>query len=87
MSTRINESKTLIKHISCECKLDGKKFNSDQKKNNDKCQCKCINSKKHRVCKKDYIQNPVTCSCKNGKYLATIIDESVIKCYEIIEMT
>ena len=55
MSTRINESKILIKHISCECKLDGKKFNSDQKKNNDKCQCKCINSKKHRVCKKDYI--------------------------------
>ena len=55
MSTRINESKTLIKHISCECKLDGKKCNSNQKKNNDKCQCKCKNSEKHRVCKKDYI--------------------------------
>ena len=57
---------------------DGKKYNSNQKKNNDKCQCKCKNPKKHRVCKKDYIQNPATCSCKNRKYLASIIDESVI---------
>ena len=32
MITRINESKTLTKHISCECKciLDGRKSNSDQ---------------------------------------------------------
>ena len=31
--TGINESKTLIKHISCECKckFDGRKCNSDQK--------------------------------------------------------
>ena len=30
--TGINESKTLIKHISCEykCKFDGRKYNSDQ---------------------------------------------------------
>ena len=35
----INESKTLTKHISCECKckFDGKKCNSDQWWNNDKC--------------------------------------------------
>ena len=36
---------------------------------------------------KDHIQNPVTCSCENGKYLASIIDDSVITCDEIIEET
>ena len=35
--------------------------------------------------RKNYIWNPATCSCKNGKYLASIIDNSVIKCDEIIE--
>ena len=28
-----------------------------------------------------------TCSCENGKYLASIIDDSVITCEEIIEET
>ena len=39
MITGINESKTLTKHISCtcSCKCDGKKCNSDQLWNNDKC--------------------------------------------------
>ena len=36
---------------------------------------------------KDYTQNPARCSCKNGKYLASIIDDSVIMCDEIIEET
>ena len=36
---------------------------------------------------KDYIWNPNTCSCVNGKYLASIIDDSVITSYEIIEET
>ena len=33
MIIRINESKTLTKHISCECKykFDGRKYNSNQK--------------------------------------------------------
>ena len=39
------------------------------------------------MCEKDYIWNPATCSCKNGKYLASIIDDSVITCDEIIEET
>ena len=40
MITGINESKTLTKHISCECKcrFDGRKCNSDQWWNNDKYQ-------------------------------------------------
>ena len=45
MITGINESKTLTKHISCECKckFDGRKCNSDQWWNNDKCRCECKN--------------------------------------------
>ena len=39
MVTRINESKTLTKHISCKYKFkfDGKKCNRNQKWNNNKC--------------------------------------------------
>ena len=36
---------------------------------------------------KGYIWNPATRSSKNGKYLATIIDDSVITWDEIIEKT
>ena len=35
--------------------------------------------------KKDYIWSLVTCSCKNGKYLACIIGDSVITCNEITD--
>ena len=82
--TRINESKTLTKHISCECKckFDGRKCNSDQQCNNDKCQCEC---KKRHVCEKDYIWNPAPCICENEKYLASLMDDSAIMCDEIIE--
>ena len=71
MITKINEERTLTKHISCgcECKFDGTKCNSSQKWSNDKCRCK-----------KQYLWNPATCSCKNGKYLANIMDDSVITC-------
>ena len=34
---------------------------------------------------KNYVWNPATCSCKNGKYLASIIDDSVIRCDKIID--
>ena len=39
MTSRINESKTLTKHVSykCRCKFDGRKLNSNQKWNNNKC--------------------------------------------------
>ena len=30
--------------------------------------------------------NPTTCSCKNGKYFASITDNSVITCDEIIDV-
>ena len=45
------------------------------------------NPKKHRVCKNDYIWNPATCSCENGKYVGSIIDGSVIKYDKITEET
>ena len=75
---------TLTKHILCECKckFDARKCNSNQKWNNDKCRCEWKN---HNLCEKDYIWNPATCSCKNGKYLANIMDDSVITCGEIID--
>ena len=44
--------------------------------------CEC---KKRHVCYKDYIWNPSTCSCENGKHLASIMDDSVILCDEITE--
>ena len=36
---------------------------------------------------KDYILNSSTCTCKGGKYLESAIDDSLIKYYEIIEVT
>ena len=50
----INESKILVKHISWKCKFefDGRKCNSGQKWNNDRCQFECKKTRKHYVCKK-----------------------------------
>ena len=55
MITGINESKALTKHISCECKCKfvGRKCNSNQKQNYDKCRCECKNPKKRHMCKKE----------------------------------
>ena len=78
--------KTLTKHISCECIFifDKTKCNSNQWWDNDKCWCEC---KKHHICEKDYIWNPSTCICENGKSLVSIMDDSVIVCDEVIEKT
>ena len=46
---------------------------SNQKLNNDKCRCEC---KKYNICGNDYIWNRAACSCKNGKNLASIMDDS-----------
>ena len=83
MITGINESKTLTKHVSCEykCKFDGRNCNSDQW-NDDKCWCEC---KKRHVYEKGHVWNPATCNCENGKYLASIMDDSAIMCDGIIE--
>ena len=84
MITGINESKTLTKHISCECKcrFNKRKCNSDQWWNNDKCQCECKN---RQLCEKKSCWNSATCIYKNGKYLGSIMDDSAIICDEVIQ--
>ena len=82
MITGINTSETLTKHVSykCKCKLYGRKSgNSNQNWNKNKCWYKW---KKFHISEKDYIWNPAICSLKNGKYLASIIGNSVIACNE-----
>ena len=80
MITAINESITLTKQIACKFswRFDG---NSDQGWNNDKCWRECKN---RHVCEKSYILNPSTCSCENGKYLASIVDDSAITWDEVM---
>ena len=48
---------------------------------------KCRYESKKYMCEKDYIWNPVICSCENGKYLGIIIHDSIITCDEILEGT
>ena len=92
MITVINESKTLTENISCQskCKFDGAKWKPNKLWNNNvhvcgivKCQCEC---KKYHICEKRLCWNLVICNCENGKYLASIMDDSVIKCDEVIKL-
>ena len=46
--------------------------------------CQCERKKRH-VSEKDYVWNPATCNCENGKYLASIVDDSAIMCDEVID--
>ena len=73
--------KTSKQHILCKCKcrFDGKKCNSNQWWNSDKCWSEC---KEHHIYEKEYVLSPATCGCQNGKYLASIIDKII--CDEII---
>ena len=47
-----------------------------------KCQCEC----KKYICEKRLYWNPAICNCENGKYLASIMDDLVIKCDEVIKL-
>ena len=68
------ESKILTKDIcKRKCKFDGRKYNSNQWWNNNKCWCECKNII-YMIYEKVYIWNPATCGYENGKYLASIID-------------
>ena len=42
-----------------------------------------VSVKKH-ICENDYVWNSTTCNWENGKYLASIIDDSAILCDEVI---
>ena len=81
--TGINESKTLTKYISCKFKVNlieenviqincGIMINVD------------VSIKTSYICK-NQIWKPSTCSCKNEKHLASIMDDSTITCDEVIE--
>ena len=89
MITGINESKILTKHLSCkcECKFDGRKCGLNQKWNKNKCWYECKNPEEHNSCEKDYICSSVMCSCENGKFVGSIIDNLVIMCDEMIKKT
>ena len=65
----INESKSLTKHISCDCKceFDSTKSDSRKKWDNDRCLCECKKPIKYGEYKKDYTWNPRTCACKCDK--------------------
>ena len=64
MVTRIIDSKALKKDIlwDSKCKFDGRKINSNQKRNKELRRCEWKNSAKHCVCKKDYVWNPTICA-------------------------
>ena len=38
-----------------------------------------------KICEIDYIWNSATCNCENGKYLASIMDDSAIICDYVID--
>ena len=72
MITNKNEAKTMAKHVLCycKCKFNSATYNSNQKWNNDKCQCE---SKNYLTCWKHYIWNPSTCIFENGMCLKSIL--------------
>ena len=78
MITNESEAKTMTKYISCDCKckFNNTPCNSNQKWNNETCQCKC---KSYHKCRKDCSWNPSTCICENSKYSKNTGDTSVIE--------
>ena len=84
MITGINESKTLTKHISCECKVDLIKENVIQINGGIMINVN-VSVKNVNYVKKNHAWNSATCICKNRKYLASIVDESAIICDEVIQ--
>ena len=76
MISKINESKTLAKHISykCECKFSESKCNLHEKWNKDKCRSKCKNKKKTSCAQNIFFLE----SCYNGKYIRSFYSNSVI---------
>ena len=70
----------MVDHILSDfkCKFNSTTCNSNQKWNNDKCQCEC---KRYYTSKKDYSWNPSKCICE---YCSIIGDDSVIVCGKIV---
>ena len=64
-ATGINESKSLVKQVSCDCicKLGGKRCNVKQRWKSDMCWCECKLTMNRHVCREDYAWNPSICAC------------------------
>ena len=80
--TRINEEKISVQHISCNCKRKLTVQRVIQIKNRIMTHVN-VHIKINIHAKKYYRWNPSTCICENGKYLNSIINESVIVCDEL----
>ena len=85
MMTKKNEAKAKKKHIPCDCKCKSNSTtcNSDQKWNDETCNCECKN---YYRSKKNNSWNPGTDICENNRYLriTSIGDGLLISCDEII---
>ena len=77
-----NQSKISAKDISCECKIRFVGKNVIQINGGITINV-YVSVKNVMYVKK--IWNPATCSCENGKYLASIMHDSTNKCDEIVE--
>ena len=75
----MNRKINIIFHVNVNCRVDGKKCNSNHWWNNNKCQCEC---KKTHVCEKKYVWNSSKCICENRKYLASIMLEPNILLFQ-----
>ena len=61
--SRTNETRHIKCHETCECKwrTDASVCNKKQRRNGDKCWCKCEELIDKGVCDKGYAWNPINC--------------------------
>ena len=65
----INESETLVKHISCKCRreCDGRNCNLNKNEIMISVNLRVKKPIKHRVCEEDYARNTSICGCECEK--------------------
>ena len=73
-----------IFHVIVKCKFNSTRCNSDQKWNNETCQCECKN---YRKCQNGYSWNSSIYICENSEHLKSIADTLVITCDEAVSVT
>ena len=65
-------------HVTLKINFDGRKCNSNQNWNNNKCLWGCKNPIKHLASKTNYVRNPCGCASQSNWYLKSIVDDLVI---------
>ena len=75
MITTIDELKTIVKHISCDCKCKFNRANLIVQMKNGIMKHVNVSVKTIVLAKKNYSRNPSISICGNGKYLKSITDE------------